>query len=60
MKTTTPNGVTNGMFLLHNYSEPTVISKRTIENDKQTTVQHQASMVESIIEAIVEPIIFKC
>ncbi|MDR6844830.1 hypothetical protein [Flavobacterium granuli] len=42
MKTTMLSGVTNGMFLLNNYS------------DSQTPI------IESIIETIVEPIIFKC
>ncbi|WP_279386386.1 hypothetical protein [Flavobacterium aquariorum] len=42
MKTTMQSGVTNGMFLLNNYSDS------------------QAPIIESIIETIVEPIIFKC
>lgn len=50
MKTTMQSGVTNGMFLLRNYSE----------NSKQIQAGYQDSMIESIIESIVEPIIFKC
>ncbi|PVX46060.1 hypothetical protein C8C85_1874 [Flavobacterium sp. 103] len=42
MKTTMQSGVTNGMFLLYNYTDS------------------QAPIIESIIETIVEPIIFKC
>lgn len=60
MKTTMQSGVTNGMFLLNNYSQLTAISGNSIENDKQTQVEYQTSMIESMIETIVEPIIFKC
>ncbi|WP_256382261.1 hypothetical protein [Flavobacterium sp. A45] len=42
METTMQSRVTNGMFLLNNYSDS------------------QAPIIESIIETIVEPIIFKC
>lgn len=60
MKTTMQSGVTNGMFLLNNYSQLTAFSGYSIENDKQTQVEYEASMIESIVESIVEPIIFKC
>ena len=42
MKTAMQSEVTNGMFLINNYTES------------------QAPIIESIIETIVEPIIFKC
>jgi hypothetical protein len=45
MKTTMQSGATNGMFLLNNYSESTA---------------DQGTMIESMIESILEPIIFKC
>jgi hypothetical protein len=56
MTTNVQNRVTNGMFLLNNYSVSKAVSEKYFKNEKQL----QASMIESIIETIVEPIIFKC
>jgi hypothetical protein len=52
--------VTNEMFLLNNHLGITKFPKNLSENEKQINLEYQSSMVESIIETIVEPIIFKC
>jgi len=44
MKTIMTNGATNGMFLLNT----------------GTSMESQHSIIESITETIIEPIIFKC
>ena len=55
MKTNVQNRVTNGMFLLNNNYSTTAYT-----NAVQQEIQSQAVMIESMIETIVEPIIFKC
>jgi hypothetical protein len=52
--------VTNEMFLLNNYPVIRKEFKNLTENKNHIKTEYQASMVESIIEKIVEPIIFKC
>jgi hypothetical protein len=59
MKTNMQSQVTNGMFLLNKYSESPKISN-TIKEGKLTLVESKVSIIESIIETLVEPIIFKC
>ena len=54
MKTNAQNRATNGMFLLNNDS------MAVYSNIDPQETQSQALMIESIIETIVEPIIFKC
>jgi len=56
MKTNMQNRATNGMFLLNNYS--TTIYTNAIQQESESQVE--ALMIESIIETIVEPIIYKC
>ena len=48
------NELKNGMFLLNKDSETLLVSKKPI------LVESQLPIIESIIETIVEPIIFKC
>jgi hypothetical protein len=55
MKTNAQNRVKNGMFLLNNYS-----NTNAVQQESQSQIESQALMIESIIETIVEPIIFKC
>lgn len=56
MKTKMQSGATNGMFLLNNNS--TMIYANGIQQEDQSQVE--ALMIESIIETITEPIIYKC
>jgi uncharacterized protein YigE (DUF2233 family) len=61
MKTNLQSRATNGMFLLNNYSISKSVSEQYFKNEKQLQAADQATpMIESIIETIVEPIIFKC
>jgi uncharacterized protein YneF (UPF0154 family) len=60
MKTTMTSGVTNGMFLLNKYTEASIISNPSLKKEMTIKMNSQNPIIESIIETIVEPIIFKC
>lgn len=56
MKTIMPLQVTEGMFFLNNNTE----SMNFINNKNSIRVESQSPIIESIIEVIVEPMIYKC
>jgi len=58
MKTIMTSGATNGMFLLNKYTETSIVSNHSLK--KEIRMNSQTPIIESIIETIVEPIIFKC
>ena len=60
MEITMLSGVTNGMFLLNNYSTTKAVSQKQFKKEVQLQAMGEDPMIESIIETIVEPIIFKC
>lgn len=58
MKTIMTSGATNGMFLLN--TETSIISNHSMKNEIAIKMESQHSIIESITETIIEPIIFKC
>jgi hypothetical protein len=60
MKTTIQGRVTNEMFLLHNSIRNTNASNNLFVIEKKLLADAQDKITESIIESIIEPIIFKC
>jgi len=60
MKKNVQSRATNVMFLLNIYSVSKVVSEKYSKNEKQLQAMNQTVMIESIIETIVEPIIYKC
>ena len=58
MKTTMTSGVTDGMFLLNKEAVTTMVLNYSTSNLIQ--VETQVPIVESIIETMIEPIIYKC
>jgi hypothetical protein len=52
------NGVTDGMFLLNKKAVTTMFLNYSTSNLIQ--VETQVPIVESIIETMIEPIIYKC
>lgn len=57
MKTLMTIGVTESIFWLNTNTED---SNNLINEGKLTHAESEVSIIESIIETIVEPIIFKC
>nr|WP_315197973.1 hypothetical protein [uncultured Flavobacterium sp.] len=60
MKTIMTSRVTSGMFLLNKYTETSMASNHSIKKEMPIKMDSQAPIIESIIETIVEPIIYKC
>lgn len=60
MKAIMTSGVTGGMFLLNKFTENSIISNYSMKKEMPVTMNSQNPIIESIIETIVEPIIFKC
>jgi hypothetical protein len=60
MKTIMTSGVTDGKFLLNNYTETSIFSNHSMKKETAFRMDSQAPIIESIIETIIEPIIFKC
>lgn len=60
MKTTMQNRVTNNPFLLHNSLIISKSSKKSVGVNNPILINSQNTITESIIESIIEPIIFKC
>ncbi|MGQ7945738.1 hypothetical protein [Flavobacterium sp. WC2509] len=60
MKAIMTSGVTNGMFLLNKYTENSIILNHSMKKEMPISMNSQNPIIESIIETIVEPIIYKC
>lgn len=60
MKTIMTSGAANGMFLLNKYAETSVVSNYSMKKEITVKMESQNPIIESIIETIVEPIIYKC
>lgn len=60
MKATITSRVSNNMFLLNKNEEISVISSNSVKQEKIIRVDAQVPIIESIIESLVEPIIYKC
>ncbi|MBF4470798.1 hypothetical protein [Flavobacterium sp. HJJ] len=58
MKTIMTSGATNGMFLLN--TETSIISNHSMKKEITVKMESNNPIIESIIETIVEPIIYKC
>ncbi len=56
MKTITPTQALEQKFFLNKKTQVTPFANK----EKQILVEYQSTIIESIIEVIIEPIIFKC
>ena len=60
MKTIMTNGVTEGMFWLNKNEDAFEDYNNFINEENLIQVESKISIIDSIIETIVEPIIYKC
>lgn len=60
MKTTMISGVTDSKIWDNKYTEKKIFSTNSFKKEIAIRMDSQSPIIESIIETIVEPIIFKC